>query len=122
MKNRRPKRRRQGTLAVDALAGAAAGAAVGVAAGPAGAAAGAIVGGSIGAAVGVAEEQDALRRAAHDAALDEEVGVLGGELGAPNLKHLPARVGAYSHASVGGRARAERHPAEGPISGLDDED
>jgi hypothetical protein len=96
--------------------GAAAGAVLGAAAGPAGAVAGALIGAAAGAAAASALEKDAARKAAHARELDEEIGVTGGDLGAPNLKHPPARVGAYSGASVGvATPGGDEEPAEGPI-------
>ena len=68
---------------------------MGAIAGPPGAAAGAVIGGLVGAvATGVVEKQ-AEARALHDEELDEEIGVMGGEIGAPNLKHPPTAVEAY---------------------------
>lgn len=123
MKRKRtnPPARRHTMLAADVVAGAAAGAALGIVAGPPGIAAGAIVGGSIGAFAGVADERDVTRRAARDAVLDEEIGVTSDELGAPNLRHPAAIVGAYSSASAGA-ASGDRRPAEGPTSTPQDDD
>ena len=57
-----------------------------------------------------------LAAAAHDRELDEEIGVMGGDLGAPNLKHPPAKVGAYSTAATGtGASGGGSEPAEGPM-------
>jgi hypothetical protein len=108
--------------AVGAIAGAAAGAALGAMAGPPGIAAGAAIGAVAGAvAESVAgDEHDA--QAADDARLDAEIGVSRGDLGAPKLRHPPARVGAYSAASIGASQRGGRPPAEGPIPEPDDED
>jgi hypothetical protein len=116
------KGRRHAMLTAEIAAGLAAGAAMGAASGPPGMATGVIVGGSIGALLGAAEERDDKRRAAHDAQLDEEIGVTGGDLGAPNLMHPPAIVGAYSVASSGGHGGREARPAEGPMSSLEDDD
>jgi hypothetical protein len=96
-------------------AGAVAGAAMGAIAGPPGAAAGAVIGGVVGAlAAGAADRGDA-ERVAEDSKLDDEIGVSGGELGAPNLKHPPATSGAYSGASSGTNSSTDSSPAEGPI-------
>jgi hypothetical protein len=97
--------------------GAAAGAVLGAAAGPAGIVAGAVLGGAAGAIAAVALDKDAARKAARTRELDEEIGVSGGDLGAPNLKHPPARVGAYSAASAGAGATSgdDEEPAEGPM-------
>ena len=97
------------------VGGAIAGAALGALAGPPGAAAGAIIGAIAGAIAGAAVEEGEEARAAEDARLDEEIGVSGGELGAPNLEHPPATVGAYSLGSVGVSTGGGDEPAEGPM-------
>jgi phage tail tape-measure protein len=77
------------------------GAVVGAAAGPAGAVAGALIGGLAGAVVGAVLDEEASKRTARTRELDAEIGVTGGDIGAPNLKHPPAKVGAYSAAAAG---------------------
>jgi hypothetical protein len=99
-----------------AAAGALAGAAMGAAAGPPGALAGAVFGGVVGAMAGATLDTQAAESTDRERKLDEEIGVIGGEIGAPNLNHPPAKVGAYSSASVGGGASSDSTPAEGPIS------
>ncbi len=96
--------------------GAVVGAAIGAVAGPPGAVAGAVVGAIAGAIAGRAVEDGDEARDAEGRKLDREIGVSGGELGAPNLKHPPAKVGAYSGTSVGiGPAEEDEEPAEGPM-------
>lgn len=95
--------------------GALAGAVLGAAAGPVGIAVGAVLGGVAGALAGDVLDKDASKRAAHTKDLDEQIGVGGGDLGAPGLLHPPAQVGAYSSASAGGQSEAESEPAEGPM-------
>jgi hypothetical protein len=57
-----------------------------------------------------------------DKALDEEIGVTAGTLGDPNLLHPPARRGVYSAAAAGaGPMTSEHQPAEGPMSGSEEE-
>jgi uncharacterized membrane protein len=97
-------------------AGAIAGAAVGAAAGPPGALAGVVIGGVVGAVAGAVLDTQTTAAAEHDRKLDEEIGVIGGEIGAPNLKHPPAKVGAYSPASAGAGSSSDATLAEGPIS------
>jgi phage tail tape-measure protein len=99
------------------LSGAVAGAVFGAAAGPPGMAAGALIGGVAGALVGGALDSGAAVDAAHTSELDEAIGVTSAELGAPNLRHPPAKRGAYSVASVNGGAAEESDaaPAEGGI-------
>jgi hypothetical protein len=96
--------------------GAIAGAAIGAVAGPPGAIAGAVVGAIAGAVAGLAVEKGDEARDDENRKLDREIGVSAGELGAPNLKHPPAKSGAYSGSSAGvGPADEEEEPAEGPI-------
>jgi phage tail tape-measure protein len=99
-----------------AAAGAIAGAALGAAAGPPGALAGAIIGGVVGAVTGAGLDAQSTVDTAHERKLDEEIGVIGGEMGAPNLKHPPAKVGAYSSAAAGAGTSSDATPAEGPFS------
>jgi hypothetical protein len=97
-------------------AGALAGATLGAIAGPPGAVAGAVVGAIAGAVAGRVVEGSNEARAAEDEELDREIGVSGGELGAPNLEHPPAKIGAYSGGSAGvGPMDDDESPAEGPI-------
>ena len=98
-----------------AASGALVGGVVGAAAGPAGVAAGAVIGGIAGALAGAALDEEATTRAARTRELDAAIGVSGGELGAPNLQHPPAKVGAYSGASAGAAPSSDEEPAEGPI-------
>jgi len=101
------------------VGGALAGAALGAFGGPAGAAAGAVIGGIVGAvAAGVAEKNSA-DHAARDGELDAEIGVSGGDLGAPNLEHPPARTGLYSMASTGAGASDDAAPSAGPMQAPD---
>jgi phage tail tape-measure protein len=94
--------------------GALAGAVVGAAAGPPGIVAGAILGGVAGALAGAVLDQESSASEQRTRELDADIGVSGGDLGAPNLKHPPPTSGAYSEASSG-VAPAEEAPAEGPI-------
>lgn len=95
--------------------GALVGAVVGAIAGPPGVVAGAIVGGVAGALTGAALDEESSRRAARERELDDAIGINGGDLGAPNLAHPPARVGAYSSASAGVASTSSETPAEGPM-------
>lgn len=71
--------------------GAIAGAVIGAAAGPPGAVAGAILGGVAGVMAGAVLDSESSRRSARASELDAEIGVVGGEIGAPNLLHPPER-------------------------------
>ncbi len=99
-----------------AASGALAGAIVGAAAGPPGVVAGALLGGVAGGIAGAALDADASEKAARTRALDAQIGVDGGDLGAPNLKHPAAKTGAYSPASAGAASSSDAETADGPIS------
>jgi outer membrane lipoprotein SlyB len=71
--------------------GAFGGAVVGCGAGLPGAIAGAILGGIAGAIAGGAIDSEDSDREAHTRVLDAEIGVSGGDLGSPNLRHPPER-------------------------------
>jgi phage tail tape-measure protein len=97
-------------------AGALAGAVIGAVAGPVGAIAGAIIGAAAGSLLGDVTHKDGVERDAKDAVLDGEIGVSGGEMGAPNLAHPRSTVGAFSGGSSGGASGgADDEPAEGPM-------
>ncbi len=98
-----------------AASGALAGAVVGMAAGPPGIVAGAIIGAVTGGVAGAALDIESSRESAHTRELDAEIGVGGRDLGAPNLTHPPARVGAYSAGAAGVDASSGEEPAEGPM-------
>jgi hypothetical protein len=101
------------------VAGALAGAALGGIAGPPGALAGAVLGGVFGAGAAAALEASSADESARTAELDAEIGITGGDLGAPNLEHPPAKTGAYSGASAGVTSSTGASPAEGPIQEVD---
>lgn len=69
--------------------GAIAGALVGAAAGPPGAVAGAIIGAIAGALAGAVIDKDSSESEERTRELDADIGVTGGTIGAPNLKHPP---------------------------------
>jgi outer membrane lipoprotein SlyB len=100
-------------------AGAIAGASMGAIAGPPGVLAGAVIGGVVGAVAGAVLDRSSTERAARAGELDAEIGVSGGELGAPNLEHPPAKSGLYSAASTGTGSSTDASPAEGPIQAPD---
>jgi hypothetical protein len=77
--------------------------------------AGALLGAAAGALSGGVIDGDARREAVHTRELDEDLGVEGGEIGAPLLAHPPALRGVYSAASAGGGAVSQEAPAEGPF-------
>lgn len=98
-----------------AVGGAAAGAVLGSVAGPPGAAAGAIIGGVVGAFTAKIADEEAERVSLHDQELDDAIGVNGGTLGAPNLKHPPAIRGTYSAGSAGAGGGGDGAGAGGPM-------
>ncbi len=102
-----------------AASGALAGGVLGAVAGPPGAVAGALIGALAGALTGGALDDDDTEKGAADAELDAAIGVSGGELGAPNLDHPAAKVGAYSSSSTGtgggGGGSGESEPSDGPF-------
>jgi hypothetical protein len=98
-----------------AASGAVAGAIFGAVAGPPGMVAGALMGAAAGGVVAMVLDADADRRTVRTQELDEEIGVIGGDLGAPNLEHPPAKVGAYSVAASGAGTSTGDSPAEGPM-------
>jgi hypothetical protein len=104
--------------ALEVLAGAAAGAAVGAIAGPPGAIAGAVIGTLVGVAAEVALERDQARAAQREAELDADIGVVGGHIGDAPPNQPPARVGAFSAASMGAGGHGQE-PSEGPLQNLD---
>lgn len=115
------KRNHHVVAAAEAAAGAAAGAAIGSMAGPVGAIAGAAIGGAMGAAAGMAVESATRAHEAADVKLDQDIGVYDGDLGAPNLEHPPAKIGAFSSASSGA-GRSSHAPASGPMPTGDSDD
>lgn len=95
--------------------GALAGAVFGAAAGPPGVVAGAVIGGVAGTIAGAILDGESSRQAKRTRELDAEIGVSGGDLGAPWLAHPPPKVGAYSAASTGVGSSSGEEPAEGPM-------
>jgi hypothetical protein len=113
-------KRRVAHEAEGGAAAAVAGAVVGAGAGPAGIVAGTIIGAVAGALAGAAMDTESARQAARVRELDAQIGVSEGELGAPNLDHPSATVGAYSVQSAGvGGSSSDEQPAEGPIQAPD---
>ena len=96
--------------------GALVGAVTGAIAGLPGVAVGAVIGGLVGLLAGVVAAREDIRAAIRERALDAEIGVTSGTLGTKWVRHVPARVAAYSYASSGGdAAKHDTIPAEGPM-------
>ncbi len=102
-----------------AASGAMAGTVLGAAAGPPGMVVGAVIGAAAGAMAGGALDTQAAAQALRTRELDAEIGVSDGTIGAPNLQHPPAKVGAFSGASVGAATPSGGAPAEGPMQSPD---
>ena len=81
---------------------------------------GAVIGGAVAAAAGEVAHREHEDEAARDEELDEEIGVIGGDIGAAKPNQPPAR-GAFHAASLGISTAGHTAPAEGPIQDLDDE-
>jgi hypothetical protein len=94
-------------------AGLVTGAIVGAAAGPVGIVAGAMLGAAAGTTAGFALDIAVREHEQRTRELDAEIGVTAGSLGAPNLAHPPAKIGAVSAASAGAPSPGG-HVAEGP--------
>jgi hypothetical protein len=103
--------------------GAVSGAVIGAMAGPPGMAIGAAIGAAAGAMGAAASSIAAANREKNEAELDDTIGLSGGDLGAPNLKHPPSKRGVYSAESAGaGGGGGTSAPAEGPTPPADAED
>jgi hypothetical protein len=87
--------------------------------GPVGLVVGALLGGAAGVALSIAHRREDRERSRRDEAIDREIGVIDGSLGASNLHHAPARFGAYSPASLGVETPSGGPIAEGPIPEAD---
>jgi hypothetical protein len=110
----RSSRRKEHEIEVG-VSGALAGGAIGAIAGPPGALVGAVFGAVVGALAGATLDDGSVDAAVRDAALDDAIGISGGDLGAPNLLHPPALVGAYSANASGAGETPEVPPADGPM-------
>jgi hypothetical protein len=95
--------------------GAIAGAAIGAVAGPPGAIVGAVIGAIAGALTGAAVSENTELRETEDEKLDRSIGVADGEIGATNLDHPPAKIGAFSGSSTGSSTAEGEESAEGPM-------
>lgn len=100
-------------------AGAVSGAALGAIAGPPGAIAGGVIGGIVGALAAMPMRDAELVRGAREDKMDIAQGIYDGDVGAPNLSHPPAKVGAFSAASSGAEPSSDAEPVEGPMDPSD---
>jgi hypothetical protein len=103
--------------------GVMAGAALGAFAGPVGIVAGAIGGSLVGAILAIGHNHQIHLEALEEERVDREIGVIGGDIGAPNLRHPAPRYGGLYHTSSlgfagtgGGYDAGEGVVAEGPIN------
>jgi uncharacterized protein YcfJ len=113
---KRARRRRFAHEAEGGASGAIVGAVFGIAAGPHGALAGGIIGAVAGILAGAALDTEAAARQARTRALDDELGINGGDIGAANFCHRAANSAAYTRASSGVPISSRDLTAEGPIS------
>jgi hypothetical protein len=91
------------------------GAVTGAIAGPPGIVVGAVVGFLVGLLAGFVAEQEDARAAAKTRRLDDAIGVTHGSMGTLWVKHMPARIGAYSVAASGAGNDHRIVPVEGPL-------
>jgi hypothetical protein len=109
-----------GEIAIETLVGAAAGAAAGLLAGPPGVIAGAVIGGVVGASAATALHRDH-DQAEHDAELDRDIGVIGGNLGEADPDAPASTLGVFHAASLGIATGTGVEPAEGIIQSIEEE-
>lgn len=109
------RRRRRYEAAIGALAAAGGGGLGAVVAGPVGLAVGVIIGAGVGGLAAWALQGHEQAAAERDSQLDIDIGVGEGDIGAPGLRHPPAKIGAFSK-EVSGAGHTERPtPASGPF-------
>ncbi len=105
--------------ALEVLSGMAAGAALGALAGPPGMLAGAVIGSAIGAAASMALDAQREEESQHEEELDEAIGVIGGNIGEASPNQPPAKIGAFSVASMGAGTSGEGEDTDGPMQNVD---
>lgn len=97
--------------------GVLAGASLGAFAGPVGALAGAIGGSIVGAVLAIGHNRQMHWDAEEEERIDRELGIIDGDIGAPNLSHPPPSIGGlYSATSMGISPSLEANVAEGPFN------
>ena len=103
--------------------GVMAGAALGAFAGPIGLVAGAIGGSIVGTILAIGPNRQIHLEAMEEERVDRELGIIGGDIGAPNLRHPPPSYGGLYHTSSlgfggtgGGYDADEGVVAEGPMN------
>ena len=112
--NAKARSRRAADIALEVgegAVGAIAGAAAGSIAGPPGAVVGAILGATVGAMAGRTGSREDHLRDDVDQALDEEIGVTSGDIGAPGLSHPPTKSQEYAAAHASERLRPSEPPS-----------
>jgi phage tail tape-measure protein len=113
--------REDGRALLETVAGAVVGAAAGAVAGPVGMAVGAAIGSVAAGVTGAIAHEEAQEARDHDAQLDKDIGVDGGDIGEASPTAPPARRGVFSASSMGvGGGGDGGHPAEGPIQNASD--
>jgi hypothetical protein len=106
-------------VAMEIVGGAAAGAVIGMVGGPPGMAIGAAIGSIVGAAAGIALRDTEIQRETHDAELDRDIGVIGGDLGEAWPDQPPSRLGRLHSASLGIGGDEAAEPSDGPMQNVD---
>lgn len=115
-----PVRWAWGPAAFGAVIGALGGMALGVLAGPSGLLIGGLLGALGGAGIGDALSTIQDHASLHEERVDEELGIIDGNLGAASPDQPPAWIGAYSAGSAGvTRGPFDITPDEGPIPKAD---
>ena len=111
---------RRTTVAPIAIAevplGVVAGAALGAFAGPPGIVAGAAIGSIVGAVLAIGHNRQMHIEALEEERVDRELGVIWGDIGAPNLSHPPPRAGGLYSAGSTGLGTSDGMVAAGPIN------
>jgi hypothetical protein len=108
------------TAAFGAVVGALAGIAMGAVAGPGGLVVGGLLGALGGAGVADVLSKIQEHHSAHEQRIDEDIGVIGGDLGGAPPDQPPAFIGAYSVEASGGTSGSMgATPDEGPFPKAD---
>ena len=117
-KPRRMAKRRLGYEIAGSVIGALGGGGMGaIFGGSAAGLVGVVLGAAIGAGTAWAASNQAQELEQHDQELDAEIGVVGGDLGAPGLVHPPPTLGTFSKEAAGAASGAnDAEQAEGPIT------
>lgn len=103
------------------LSGMAAGAVAGSIAGPPGLITGALLGSAVGAIASIALGAHEVENLQRDEELDQDIGVINGDIGEARPDQPPTVIGAFSAATMGMGGGSEMPPSEGPIQNVENE-